>query len=184
MSENAFLDLDERAEGMTGAVGGSSTCGLGRFWNKFHPTEGLSGAGLAGRGERFLRVSERGKSNYHLVRFGISTTYCTGEGAKGMKLAGSSETTCIVAACTRGDSTLGNGRSCASSALSIPCSLGVAPGILVSSEKAFEVGRDCHWGYLLATKLWKGSGEIRTGGRIVKLYSSLDIEDDSRRFGA
>ena len=31
-SERAFLDLDERAEGMTGAVEGSSTCVLGRFW--------------------------------------------------------------------------------------------------------------------------------------------------------
>jgi hypothetical protein len=93
-SENAFLDLDERAEGMTGAVGGSSTCVLGRFWNsKPHP-EGLSGAGLDGRGERFLRISEISKYNYHLMRFGISITYCTGEGAKGMKLAGSSETTC------------------------------------------------------------------------------------------
>jgi hypothetical protein len=32
ISERAFLDLDERAEGMTGAVGGSSTWVLGRFW--------------------------------------------------------------------------------------------------------------------------------------------------------
>ena len=32
MFESAFLDLLEREVGMTGAVGGSSTCELGRFW--------------------------------------------------------------------------------------------------------------------------------------------------------
>lgn len=30
--ESACLDLDERAEGMTGAVGGSSMWVLGRLW--------------------------------------------------------------------------------------------------------------------------------------------------------
>ena len=53
--ESAFLDLDEREAGITGAVGGSSTCVLGRFWKlKPHPAAGLSGSGLAGRGERLV----------------------------------------------------------------------------------------------------------------------------------
>lgn len=51
--ESAFLYLDEREVGMTGAVGGSSTWVLGRFWKlKSHPAS--SGSGLAGRGERLV----------------------------------------------------------------------------------------------------------------------------------
>jgi hypothetical protein len=53
-SESAFLYLDEIAAGITGAVGGSSTWVLGRFWKK--PQPGLSGSGLAGSGERFLQI--------------------------------------------------------------------------------------------------------------------------------
>jgi hypothetical protein len=55
-SENALLYLDEIAAGITGAVGGSSTWVLGRFWKKPQPEAGLSGAGLAGSGERFLQI--------------------------------------------------------------------------------------------------------------------------------
>jgi len=45
--------LDKREVGMTGAVGGSSTCVLGRFWKlKPHPVPGLGSPELAGRGER------------------------------------------------------------------------------------------------------------------------------------
>ena len=135
---SAFLDLNGRAKGMIGAAGRSSTVILGRFLkSKPHPAKGLSGSGLAGRGEWILQIFKRSKSNFHLMRCGITSTYCTGEGAKGTKPAGSSESTGTVDARTRGDSMLGNGRLCASSALS------VSPGVLVSSEKALELGRDC-----------------------------------------
>ena len=143
--ENAFLDLDERETGMTGAVGGSSTCVLGRFWKSNpHPAPGLSGSGLVGRGERLvLRIFGSVRNHDISSEPKANMTHCAGEALKGMKPGGGSETT-VGGDCTGGVLTLGNGRLCASSALSIPCSLVVTPGILDDSEKVFEVGRDCY----------------------------------------
>lgn len=123
MSESAFLDLDESAAGITGAVGGSSTCVLGRFWKGYpQPAAGLSGSGLGGKGERV----------------------CAGEGLKGTKPRGSPEGS-PEPSTTEGDrglSTFGSGRSCASSGFSISRPPPVDPKIFVSSEYVFEVGRD------------------------------------------
>lgn len=118
--ESAFLDLDEREGGMTGAVGGSSTCVLGRFWKlKPHPAPGLSGSGLAGKGER-LALSDFG-SVKNTFRPEANMTYCAGEELKGTKPGGGSETTTTGGVCTGGVLISGNGRLCASSALSISC---------------------------------------------------------------
>jgi len=58
--ESARLDLEEREVGMAGAIAGSTTCVLRRFWElKSHPAPGPSGSRLAGRDERLvLGVSE------------------------------------------------------------------------------------------------------------------------------
>ena len=63
--------------------------------------------------------------------------------------------------CTRGDSTLGKGRLCASSALSMPCWVVVTPGMLASSEKVFEVGRDCRRRALVSDKIAQETLEKR-----------------------
>ena len=119
--ESAFLDLDEREVGMTGAVGGSSTCVLGRFWKKPHPPAGLSGSGLAGRGERLVLENFGSVRNFTSKEREVNMTYCAGEGVKGTKPGGGSETTATGGGCTGGVSRFGNGRLCASSALSISC---------------------------------------------------------------
>ena len=61
----------------------------------------------------------------------------------------------------------------------------MTPGILVESEKVFEVGRDCHWRTPVNHKAMRkgGKGGIRTGGMTSNLYSSLDMEDDLCRLG-
>ena len=75
----------------------------------------------------------------------MNVTYCAGEAVKGTNPGGGSETTTAGGDCTDGALMSGNGRLCASSALSMSCWLVVTPGILDDSEKVFEVGRDCRW---------------------------------------
>ena len=74
-------------------------------------------------------------------------TYCTGEEPKATKPGGGPSPTSPTMAgdggCTGEVVRSGNGRWCASSALSIPCWLVVTPGMSAESEKVFEVGRDC-----------------------------------------
>lgn len=60
----------------------------------------------------------------------------------------------------------------------------VTPGILVSSEKVFEVGRDYHRRIHVSNRSARNGGKIRTGGTIWKLNSSLDIDDVLCRLGA
>ena len=100
--ESACLDLDEREAGITGAVGGSSTCVLGKFWKlKPHPAPGLSGSGLAGRGERVVLLnfgSVKNTSN----ECDATITHCAGEALKGTKPGGGSETTTAGGDCTGG----------------------------------------------------------------------------------
>ena len=56
MFESTCLDLNERKMGMTGAVEGSLTRVLGKFW-KLKPALGLSGSGLSDRGERLVLLN-------------------------------------------------------------------------------------------------------------------------------
>ena len=117
--ENALLDLDKREAGMAGAVGGSSTCVLGRFWKlNPHPAPGLSGSGLVGRGGRLvLRIFGSVRNHDVSSERKANMTHCAGKALKGMKPGGGSEITV--------------------------CSPVVTPGILDDSEKV-EVGRDCY----------------------------------------
>ena len=95
--ESACLDLDEREMGVTGVVGGSSTCVLGRFWKlKPHHAPGLSGSGLAGRGEGLVELQKR--QGQHEA----NVTYCAGKTLKGTKPGGDSETNTAGSDCTGG----------------------------------------------------------------------------------